>query len=84
MKPAAFHEAQQMIEQAVADGLLRHRGQPEMNAAVKGLAARVAGDTAPWSRRSSVANVAPLFAAAAAAAMSEAADAKRADPFFFV
>jgi len=84
VKPAAFHEAQQMIEQAVADGLLRHRGQPEMNAAVKGLAARVAGDTAPWSRRSSVANVAPLFAAAAAAAMSEAADAKRADPFFFV
>ena len=83
VKPAAFHEAQQMIEQAVADGLLRHRGQPEMNAAVKGLAARVAGDTAPWSRRSSVANVAPLFAAAAAAAMSEP-DAKRADPFFFV
>lgn len=83
VKAAAFAEAQQMIEQAVADGLLRHRGQPEMNAAVKGLAARVAGDTAPWSRRSSVANVAPLFAAAAAAAMSEA-DAKRADPFFFV
>lgn len=68
IKPAAFVEAQQTLEQAVADGSLRHRGQPEMNQAVKGLAARVAGDTAPWSRRSSGANVAPLFAAAAALA----------------
>jgi len=68
IKPAAFIEAQQAIEQAVAEGTLRHRGQPEMNAAVKGLAARVAGDSSPWSRRSSGANVAPLFAAAAAVA----------------
>lgn len=68
VKPAAFAEAQQVLEQAVADGSLRHRGQPEMNAAVGGLAARVAGDSSPWSRRSSSANVAPLFAAAAAVA----------------
>lgn len=68
IKPAAFTEAQAMIEQAVTEGAIRHRGQPEMNVAVKGLAARVSGDTDPWSRRTSGANVAPLFAAAAAAA----------------
>jgi phage terminase large subunit-like protein len=68
VKQAAFIEAQQALEQAVAEGTLRHRGQPEMNTAVKGLAARVAGDSSPWSRRSSGANVAPLFAAAAAVA----------------
>jgi len=68
VKQVAFIEAQQALEQAVAEGTLRHRGQPEMNTAVKGLAARVAGDSSPWSRRSSGANVAPLFAAAAALA----------------
>lgn len=85
VKPAAFVEGQQVIEQAVTDGSLRHRGQPEMNAAVRGLAARVAGDSAPWSRRSSVANVAPLFAAAAAVAASVVeTEAKPVEPFFFV
>lgn len=74
VKPAAFIEAQQTLEQAVAEGSLRHRGQPEMNQAVKGLAARVAGDTSPWSRRSSAANVAPLFALAAALAGSGASE----------
>ena len=68
VKPAAFTEAQAMIEQAVVEGTIRHRGQPEMNGAVKGLAARISGDTEPWSRRTSGTNVAPLFAAAAAAA----------------
>lgn len=68
VKASEFIEAQQLIEQAVADGTVRHRGQPEMVKAVEGLAARVAGDTSPWSRRSSAANVAPLFALAAAAA----------------
>jgi len=68
VRPSAFHEAQQTIEQAVADGTLRHRGQPEMNEAVNGLAARASGDSAPWSRRSSSTNVAPIFAAAAAVA----------------
>lgn len=68
VQQAAFVEAQQVIEQAVANGVLRHRGQPEMMASVRGLAARTAGDTSPWSRRSSTANVAPMFAAAAAIA----------------
>ncbi|GGL27603.1 hypothetical protein H9L10_03585 [Phycicoccus endophyticus] len=68
VKAAAFVEAQQTIEQAITDGTFRHRGQPEMVKAVEGLAARVAGDTAPWSRRSSSANTAPLFALAAALA----------------
>jgi len=68
VKPADFAEAQQVIEQAVVEGSLRHRGQPEMTAAVQGLAARVSGDSSPWSRRSSSSNAAPLFAAAAAMA----------------
>jgi phage terminase large subunit-like protein len=68
VKAGAFAEAQKALEQAVVDGSLRHRGQPEMSAAVSGLAARVAGDQSPWSRRSSGSNVAPLFAAAAAMA----------------
>jgi len=68
VKPAEFTEAQQLIEQAVVDGALRHRGQPEMNMAIAGLAARVSGDQSPWSRRSSSSNVAPMFAAAAAVA----------------
>lgn len=68
VKPAEFSEAQQLLEQAVEEGSLRHRGQPEMTAAVKGLAARKSGETEPWSRRNSTANVAPLFAAAAAVA----------------
>lgn len=68
VKVAEFVEAQQAIEQAVADGTFRHRGQPEMIKAVEGLAARVAGDTAPWSRRSSSSNAAPLFGLAAAVA----------------
>jgi len=85
VKPAAFVEAQQVIEQAVAEGSLRHRGQPEMNTAVKGLAARVAGDSSPWSRRSSSANAAPLFAAAAAiAGAAEAAASVAPEPFFLV
>jgi len=68
IKPGPFVEAQQTIEQAITEGSLRHRGQPEMTAAVGGLASRVAGDSSPWSRRSSGSNVAPLFAAAAAVA----------------
>jgi len=71
VKTAEFIEAQQTIEQAVAEGVFRHRGQPEMVRAVEGLAARVAGDTSPWSRRSSSSNVAPLFGLAAAVAGSQ-------------
>jgi phage terminase large subunit-like protein len=78
VKAAAFQEAQKAIEQAVADGSLRHRGQPEMNSAVAGLASRVAGDQSPWSRRSSSVNAAPIFAAAAALA-GAATPAKNAD-----
>ena len=60
--------AQQSIEQDVADGTLRHRGQVDMNDAVSGLAARTSGDSSPWSRRSSTSNTAPLMALAAARA----------------
>jgi len=68
VKASAFLEAQATIEQAVTDGGLRHRGQPELETAVASLAARTSGDLSPWSRRSSRSNVAPLFAAAAALA----------------
>lgn len=77
VKVGPFIEAQQVIEQAVADGTLRHRGQVDMSAAVAGLAARVAGDSSPWSRRSSSANVAPMFAAAAAVAAATQTPVRR-------
>lgn len=83
IKPAEFIEAQQALEQAVTDGSLRHRGQLEMAAAVGGLAARVSGDSSPWSRRSSGSNVAPMFAAAAAMAGVNT-PATTSEPFFFV
>lgn len=83
VKPGPFVEAQQAIEQAVAEGTLRHRGQPEMLQAVVGLAARTTGDTSPWSRRSSSADVAPLFAAAAAvAAAGDDVPTEAPEPFF--
>lgn len=61
-------KAEQAIEQEVADGTLRHRGQIDMATAVGGLAARTSGDSSPWSRRSSTSNIAPLMALAAARA----------------
>lgn len=85
VKPGPFAEAQQVIEQAVVDGTLRHRGQPEMVQAVAGLAARTTGDLSPWSRRSSSANVAPMFAAAAAvAACAEDAPSEPVEAFAIV
>lgn len=84
VKPAAFVEAQQTLEQAVADGALRHRGQLDMVTAVKGLAARVSGDSSPWSRRTSGANAAPMFAAAAAVAGAGVEVPKKHEPFFVV
>jgi phage terminase large subunit-like protein len=66
MVPAEYAEACGRITDAVNDGTLRHRNQPEMNAAVAGLAARVAGDVEAWSRRNSSANIAPFVAATCA------------------
>jgi hypothetical protein len=45
---------------------LRHRGQPELNNAVAGLAVRSSGDVDAWSRRNSSANIAPFVAATCA------------------
>lgn len=73
---SALLEAQQVIEQAVAEGTFRHRGQPEMGAAVMGLAARQSGDSSPWSRRSSAVDVSPLFALAAAVAGGVSGDGR--------
>lgn len=68
MSPAEYAEACGRIVDAVADGGLRHRGQPELNTAVAGLATRANGDTDTWSRRSSTANIAPFVAATCALA----------------
>ncbi len=66
MTPAEYAEACGRITNAVDDGALRHRGQPEMNNAVAGLAVRSSGDVDAWSRRNSSANIAPFVAATCA------------------
>jgi hypothetical protein len=66
MTPAEYAEACGRITNAVDDGALRHRGQPEMNNAVAGLAVRTSGDVDAWSRRNSSANIAPFVAATCA------------------
>jgi phage terminase large subunit-like protein len=66
MTPAEYAEACGRITNAIDDGALRHRGQPEMNNAVAGLAVRSSGDVDAWSRRNSSANIAPFVAATCA------------------
>jgi hypothetical protein len=66
MTPAEYAEACGRITNAVDDGALRHRGQPELNNAVAGLAVRSSGDVDAWSRRNSSANIAPFVAATCA------------------
>ena len=61
-----YTEACSGIQSAVSDGDLRHRNQPEMNAAVEALVIRSSGDLDVWSRRSSKANIAPFVAATCA------------------
>lgn len=62
LKPAEYAAGCGYVSAVVADGSLRHRGQPEMDAAVSGLASRVSGDVEVWARRSSTANIAPFVA----------------------
>jgi phage terminase large subunit-like protein len=66
MTPAEYAEACGRITNAIDDGALRHRGQPDMNAAVGGLAVRTSGDVDAWSRRTSTSNIAPFVAATCA------------------
>jgi hypothetical protein len=60
-----FAEARSRMIDAVNDGALRHRGNPDLNAAVAGLVDRVSGDGVMWSRRLS-SNIAPFVAATCA------------------
>lgn len=68
VKSTDLHRAQQAIEQDVADGTLRHRGQIDLSNAAGGLTARRSGEVSVWSRQSSTADVSPMFALAAARA----------------
>jgi hypothetical protein len=52
----------------IIEGAIRHRGQPEMNSAVAGLAVKPSGDVEVPTRRLSTSNVAPFIAACAALA----------------
>ncbi len=60
MSGSDWVEAQGRIVDAVNDGTLRHRGNPDLNAAVAGLVVRQSGDGDTWSRRLSLSNIAPL------------------------
>jgi len=66
LTPAEYAEACGAIQAKVLDGAMRHRGQPDMDAAVGGLATRSSGDVDTWSRRSSKVNIAPFVAATCA------------------
>jgi hypothetical protein len=66
MTPAEYAEACGRITDAVNDGTLRHRGQPDLFVAIDGLAARTSGDVEVWSRRNSSSNIAPFVAATCA------------------
>jgi len=66
LTPAEYAEACGLVAARVLDGALRHRGQPEMDSAVSGLATRSSGDVVTWSRRSSKVNISPFVAATCA------------------
>lgn len=66
MSPAEYAEACGRMIDAVTEGSLRHRGNPDLNAAVAGLASRPSGDVETWSRRNSSSNIAPFVAATCA------------------
>jgi hypothetical protein len=66
LSAAEFAEGCGALRSVIADGVLRHRGQADMNAAIAGLATKPAGDVDVWSRRNSTANVAPIVAATCA------------------
>lgn len=51
---------------AARDGAFRHRGEPDMDAAVLGARPRAVGDGSKWSRRGSDVDISPLVAATCA------------------
>jgi phage terminase large subunit-like protein len=61
--PAECSAAFGYLLSTVNDGSLRHRGQPEMNNAIAGLAVKSSGDVDVPTRRNSSSNIAPIMAA---------------------
>ena len=66
LTPAEYAEACGHISAKVLEGVLRHRGEIDMDNAVAGLSTRSSGDVETWSRRSSKVNIAPFVAATCA------------------
>ncbi len=66
LTPAEYAEACGSIQAKVAEGSIRHRGQPELTTAVNGTIAKRSGDVETFSRRSSSTNISPLVAATCA------------------
>ena len=65
LSPAARQVAQgfgQFFEAAVDSGSLRHRGQPELGAALAGASTRDLADGRAWQRKGAVADISPLVA----------------------
>lgn len=66
---------------AVADGKLRHLGQPDLDSAVNAAKAKPVGDAWKWDRRDGLADITPLVAVTLA--LSAVSDAAPVSFFFF-
>jgi hypothetical protein len=62
MSAGDYAEGRARMVDAVGDGALRHRGDPDLSAAVAGLVLKFSGDGESWSRRNSTTNIAPFVA----------------------
>lgn len=61
--PQEYGQACGLLQDSLDQGLLVHRNEPQLNAAIVGAGRRQAGDTWTWSRRSSKVDISPLVAA---------------------
>jgi phage terminase large subunit-like protein len=61
-----YAQARGRLIDAVNDGTLRHRDNPDMNAAVAGLVAKPTGDGEVWTHRLSGSSITPIVAATCA------------------
>lgn len=62
IKTADLVSACVKFQRAVVDATLRHRGQPELDAAVNGAAVRTVGEGWAWTRLTSKVDISPLVA----------------------
>lgn len=61
-----YAQARGRMVDAINDGTVRHRRNPDMDAAVAGLVTKPTGDSDVWTHRLSSANIAPFVAATCA------------------